>query len=50
MSHTPFILGSYAIAVLVLGWCALAPVVRAKTLKRQLCEKIQREAQRASDS
>ena len=34
MSHTPFILAAYSIAVVLLGWCALAPVVKARRLRR----------------
>ena len=36
MSHTPFILGAYAAGILVLAWCALAPVVRTRRLVRAL--------------
>ena len=34
MSHTPFIVGSYLIALVLLGWCALAPVMQGKKMKR----------------
>jgi len=36
MSHTPFILASYLIGTIVLTWAALAPVLRRRTLLRQL--------------
>ena len=34
MSHLPFIVGSYLIALVLLGWCALAPVLQGNKLKR----------------
>jgi hypothetical protein len=34
MSHTPFIVASYLTALVLLGWCALAPVLRGRKLKR----------------
>jgi heme exporter protein CcmD len=36
MSHTPFIAGAYTIGVIVLLWCALAPVFRHKTVLRDI--------------
>jgi heme exporter protein CcmD len=36
MSHTPFILAAYLIGAVVLFWTALAPVLRKRTLLRQL--------------
>ena len=36
MSHLPFIIGSYAVAVVVLGWCALAPVLRTRRVRARL--------------
>lgn len=34
MSHTPFIVAAYSIALVLLGWCALAPVFQGRRLKR----------------
>ncbi|MFT7564346.1 MAG: heme exporter protein CcmD, partial [Bacteroidia bacterium] len=34
MSHTPFILASYAITTVLLVWCAVAPLVQGKKLKQ----------------
>ena len=34
MSHTPFIVAAYLAALVLLGWCALAPLMRGRTLKR----------------
>ena len=36
MSYTPFILASYLIGAVVLTWAAFAPVLRKRTLLRQL--------------
>ncbi|WP_191621406.1 heme exporter protein CcmD [Marinihelvus fidelis] len=34
MNHTPFILSAYAIAVVVLAWCAIAPVLRGRRFRK----------------
>jgi len=34
MSHTPFIVAAYSVALVLLGWCALAPIVKGRRLKR----------------
>ncbi len=34
MSHTPFIAAAYLAALVLLGWCALAPLMRGRALKR----------------
>ena len=34
MSHTPFIVAAYSVAVVLLGWCAVAPVVKGRRLRR----------------
>ena len=36
MSHTPFILGAYAISAVLLLWAAMAPVINKRKLLRQL--------------
>jgi heme exporter protein CcmD len=36
MSHTPFILGAYLISAVVLFWAAIAPVLKKRSLLRQL--------------
>ena len=43
MSHTPFIFGAYAIGVVVLLWCAVAPVIRKKAVLRDIRRIIQVE-------
>jgi len=36
MNHLPFIVGSYAAGLVILVWCALAPVLRGRRLTRAL--------------
>jgi len=36
MSHTPFILASYAISAVVLMWAAFSPLLSQRTLLKQL--------------
>ncbi len=36
MNHAPFIWASYSLAVVLLTWCALAPVFHARKLKRSI--------------
>ena len=36
MSHTPFIMAAYLIGAVVLFWAAMAPVLKKRTLLRQL--------------
>jgi len=36
MSHIPFILAAYFIAAVVLFWCAMAPLVRKKSIARDI--------------
>jgi hypothetical protein len=51
MSHTPFIVGSYLIALVLLGWCALAPMLQSNKLKRFiLSRQLFTEEKDASDS
>jgi hypothetical protein len=51
MSHTPFIVGSYLIALVLLGWCALAPVLRGRKMKRFILSRNTfTESEDASDS
>ena len=51
MSHTPFIWASYSIAVVVLLWCALAPLARRKSLTMDIKRMIQsKESARDSDT
>lgn len=44
MDHTPFIVGSYAACAVVLTWCAVAPLLRMRRLKRELTERYRRQA------
>ncbi len=41
MSHTPFILAAYSFGVVLLTWCAFAPVVRARRLKQEILHRIE---------
>ena len=36
MDHTPFIVGAYGAAIIILAWCALAPIARTRRLKNAL--------------
>jgi heme exporter protein CcmD len=36
MDHTPFILGAYGAAVVIMTWCAVAPITRGRALVRAL--------------
>lgn len=44
MDHTPFIVGSYAACAIVLTWCAVAPMLRMRRLRRELTEHYRRRA------
>ena len=51
MSHAPFILAAYSIGAVVLFWCAVAPLVRKKSVSRDIRRLIQIEDRsRDSDS
>jgi heme exporter protein CcmD len=43
MSHTPFILAAFAVAAIVLSWCAIAPLVRKKSVCKDIRRLIQIE-------
>jgi len=43
MNHAPFIWASYAVGVIVLAWCALAPLARKRSLGRDIRRLIQLE-------
>lgn len=49
MSHAPFIWGAYSIGAVVLLWCAVAPLVRKKSITRDIRRLIQIE-ERSRDS
>ena len=49
MSHTPFIVGAYAIGFIVLSWCAIAPLLRKKSITKDIRRLIQIE-ERSRDS
>ena len=34
MSHIPFIVAAYSIALVLMAWCALTPVLRGRRMKR----------------
>jgi heme exporter protein CcmD len=36
MSHAPFIWGAYLIGAVVLLWCALAPLLKKKSITRDI--------------
>jgi heme exporter protein CcmD len=36
MSHTPFILAAYSISFVVLFWTALTPLIKSRSLMREL--------------
>ena len=51
MDHGPFILASYSIAAVLLTWCALAPVLNSRKLKRTILNRIkQMETDNAPNS
>ena len=43
MSHTPFILASYAVGTVVLAWCAFSPWLQRKKTERDIRRLIQIE-------
>ena len=43
MNHAPFIWAAYAIGTVVLIWCAVAPLVRRKTITADIRRLIQQE-------
>jgi heme exporter protein CcmD len=40
MDHGPFILAAYSIAAVLLSWCAIAPLLHAKKLKRTILNRV----------
>jgi len=51
MSHTPFILAACSVGAIVFFWCAVAPLVRKKSVTRDIRRLIQIEDRsRDSDS
>lgn len=51
MSHTPFIVASYAITAVLLAWCAFAPVIQGRKLKQDISRRIkQTENEDASNA
>ena len=49
MSHAPFILAAYSIGAVVLLWCAVAPLVKKRSITRDIRRLIQIE-ERSRDS
>ena len=43
MNHAPFIWAAYTIGAVVLMWCAIAPLVRKKSITRDIRKLIQLE-------
>jgi len=43
MDHTPFIAGAYGIGVIVLLWAAIAPLIKKKSVIRDIRRLIQVE-------
>ncbi|MBT8047829.1 MAG: heme exporter protein CcmD [Xanthomonadales bacterium] len=43
MDHTPFIIAAYSIGFVVLLWCAVAPLMRKKSIARDIRRLIQIE-------
>ncbi|MBK8284349.1 MAG: heme exporter protein CcmD [Ahniella sp.] len=50
MNHFPFILGSYAVFVVLLLIDALSPWFARRTLVRELAQRLKRENRRAAQS
>ena len=51
MSHAPFIWASYSISVVVLLWCALAPLAKRRSVTADIKRMIQsKEGARDSDT
>ena len=40
MPHAPFIIASYTIAAVLLAWCAIAPVLHARKLKKDILRRV----------
>jgi heme exporter protein CcmD len=49
MSHAPYIWAAYSIGAVVFLWCAVAPLVRKKSISRDIRRLIQIE-ERSRDS
>ncbi len=49
MDHTPFIAGAYSIGAIVLLWTAVAPLIKKKSVSRDIRRLIQVE-ERSIDS
>ena len=49
MDHTPFIIGAYAIGLVVLLWTAVAPLVRKKNVVRDIRRLIEIEERNDSN-
>ncbi len=43
MDHTPFIVGAYAAAAVVLTWTAVTPLLRLRRLRRELALRFRRD-------
>jgi hypothetical protein len=41
MSHTPFIIAAYSTALVLLAWCALAPILSGRKMKRFILSRSQ---------
>lgn len=41
MSHTPFILAAYSFAVVLMAWCALAPVFQIRKLRNEILGRLE---------
>jgi hypothetical protein len=50
MDHTPFIIGSYVVAALVLGWTAVAPVLRGRRFAREWLARLRVQERRQQES
>jgi heme exporter protein CcmD len=40
MPHGPFILAAYSIAAVLLTWCAVAPLLHSRQLKRTILNRV----------
>ena len=41
MSHTPFIIATYSFALVLLSWCAVAPLLHGRRLRKDILSRIE---------
>ena len=42
--HTNFIIAAYAAAAIILSWCAIAPILKTRRVRRMLAAALARES------